>query len=359
MTYVAVNIPKRLVAGCDVSDTGHRSRLNLRAGELVKVKSETEILSTLDHEGKLESLPFMPEMLKHCGGTYRVFKRADKTCDTIQSSGLRRMHDTVLLEGLRCGGEAHDGCQAGCLFFWKEDWLKRGGTEDNAAASTRAAPEPPHPVEAEKTDGLRLTVHALMTATRSVNETGERVFSCQATELRNATTNLAWWHARQYIRDIGSGNVTLGQVVTGTVIGVFNKTQAVLRRFLPRRVLLQGGLKYPFIEGRLKRTPNEVLNLQPGELVQIKTKEEIVATLDTKNCNRGLLFEREMSKYCGRRARVLRRVDRFIDDRTGKMLQLDSDCFILENVYCLGAFNQFCPRGIYSFWREIWLNKVE
>ena len=39
--------------------------LNLRVGELVEVRSEDEILATLDVDGELEGLPFMPEMRDH------------------------------------------------------------------------------------------------------------------------------------------------------------------------------------------------------------------------------------------------------------------------------------------------------
>ena len=34
--------------------------LNLRAGDLVEVRSEREILATLDDTGALDALPFMP-----------------------------------------------------------------------------------------------------------------------------------------------------------------------------------------------------------------------------------------------------------------------------------------------------------
>src|SRR5208282_5532262 len=67
----------------------------------------------------------MPEMFQYCGQRLRVFKRSDKTCDYIQGWSIRRMKDSVHLEGVRCDGSGHDGCQAGCLIFWKEAWLKR------------------------------------------------------------------------------------------------------------------------------------------------------------------------------------------------------------------------------------------
>jgi hypothetical protein len=34
-------------------------------------------------------------------------------------------------------------------------------------------------------------------------------------------------------------------------------------------------------------------------------------------------------------------------------------CIVLEDVVCEGAYNANCPRSIYSFWREIWLERVE
>ena len=105
--------------------TSRNHRLDLKAGEWVEVRSQAEILETLDEQGRLENLAFMPEMLQYCGAEFRVYKRADKTCEYTQGWSIRRMKDSVHLEGLRCDGTGHDGCQAGCLIFWKEAWLKR------------------------------------------------------------------------------------------------------------------------------------------------------------------------------------------------------------------------------------------
>jgi hypothetical protein len=100
--------------------------LGLRVGELVKVRSDVEILATLDERAELESLPFMPEMLQFCGWRFRVDKLTVKLCDTMGSTGMYRMRNAVHLEGVRCDGQAHGGgCQAGCLVYWKEAWLRR------------------------------------------------------------------------------------------------------------------------------------------------------------------------------------------------------------------------------------------
>src|SRR5262249_30747550 len=52
-------------------------------GDWVEVRSKDEILRTLDKNGQLDGLPFMPEMFKFCGRQLRVYKRAHKTCDTV------------------------------------------------------------------------------------------------------------------------------------------------------------------------------------------------------------------------------------------------------------------------------------
>src|SRR5256885_13787053 len=108
-----------------MSRTDSNFRLGLLAGETVEVRSQEEILAMLDADGKLAQMPFMPEMLKYCGKRFRVFKRADKTCDNILPWNMRRVRNAVHLTNVRCSGEAHANCDAGCLLFWNEGWLKR------------------------------------------------------------------------------------------------------------------------------------------------------------------------------------------------------------------------------------------
>src|SRR5947208_4054776 len=106
--------------------------LGLRAGDVVEIRSEREILTTLDERGKLDGLPFMPEMLQFCGTRTRVFRRADKTCDTVISYTSRRLTNTVHLADLRCDGQRHGGCQAGGWPSWREAWLRPGGAGTEA-----------------------------------------------------------------------------------------------------------------------------------------------------------------------------------------------------------------------------------
>jgi hypothetical protein len=324
--------------------------LKLRVGEIVEVRSESEILATLDAHAELESLPFMPEMLQFCGQQFRVDKLAAKLCDTIGSTGMYRMRNAVHLEGLRCDGQAHGGCQASCLLYWKEAWLKR--LPADGSERVRPAAEPPP----------QRMLAMLTLATRKDGRGASRddeLFSCQATELlRAAPTPVPSWDLRQYVLDVRSGNTGLLAMIRAVAIGVFNEYQDLSRRFLPKPLRIRHGMRLPFIGGSLEKTPDDALNLQSGDLVRIKSKEDIVRTLDVNNRNRGLAFDAEMLWYCGREARVLRRVERIIDERTGRMLRLKRPCIMLEHVTCRGEYHRCCPRADYPYWREIWLDRV-
>ena len=100
------------------------SKLNLRPGEIVEVKSREEILETLDFKGRNRGLQFMPEMFKYCGKRFRVLKRVDRM--VVAASGkMRLIPNTVILEGVYCDGKAHGGCQRMCSCLWREIWLRR------------------------------------------------------------------------------------------------------------------------------------------------------------------------------------------------------------------------------------------
>src|SRR6185503_19428316 len=117
----------------ELKSSGEASEL--RAGDWVTVRSKEEILRTLDRDGQLDGMPFMPEMFAFCGQRFQVHKRAHKTCDTVFPTRSRRVDRAVHLE-TRCDGQAHGGCQAGCLIFWKEAWLKPAGGRPSAAAAS-------------------------------------------------------------------------------------------------------------------------------------------------------------------------------------------------------------------------------
>jgi hypothetical protein len=322
-----------------------RNPLGPIRGNLVRIRSREEILATLDADGALDGLPFMPEMLDHCGETVEVAARADKTCDVIGLSGTsRRMKNTVFLSGSRCDGSAHGGCQAGCLLFWREEWLEW--------ADTPGQPIAPPPAKTEPSP----SVDTLRAATQVVGEDGKTLYRCQATEHRRATTHIRFRDVSQYVDDVRSKHATVWQVLRGIVVDIFNAYQDYSHNF-PRWLRIKGGRPYPFYQGTGtgERTPR--LGLQPGDLVEVKSKEEIMAMLGPDQKNRGMWFDSEMLPYCGRQVRVDRLVTQIVDERTGKFIKL-SDCVVLEGVVCMGIYRRACQRAFTPYWREAWLRRV-
>ena len=200
-----------MVSGLQILDRIFRSadsarQCRLRVGDWVEVRSKDEIVKTLDKNGQFDLLPFMPEMFQYCGKRFRVYKRAHKTCDTVYEYKGRKMKDAVHLEGLRCDGQSHGGCEASCLIFWKTAWLRKivvqtGKCDEASEDQTR--------------DRGACTEADVIAGTRQQgSRNGDDVqptYICQATQLPAATEPLAWWTPAQYIEDYTSGNVTLGR----------------------------------------------------------------------------------------------------------------------------------------------------
>ena len=353
--------------------------MRLRAGEWVQVRSKEEILSTLDAKGRMEKLPFMPQMFKYCGQRFRVYKRAHKTCDWIYTIKARRVPDGVHLE-MRCDGESYGGCQTACLIYWKEAWLMRvegprqSPRVDPLANSVRVQTITSRAPKSSKT-GSTCTEADVLTATRAASQQNDEdpQYICQATQVMEFTTPLPWWDIRQYIEDYTSGNCSLGRLIRALIfsayntplrsgIGIGRPMQWIYDRFQS----LWGGIPYPHRTGKIpqgQRTPapESDPNLQAGELVRVRPFKEILATLNTAGKNRGLGFDGEMAPYCGGVYRIRTRVTRFVDEKTGKLTMLKTPSFILEGAVCTARYarcRMLCPRSIYPWWREIWLERV-
>ena len=61
----------------------------LRPGDVVRVRSAREILATLDDDGTVDGIPFMPEMLPYIDRRYSVSKRVEKICWFSAESSAR------------------------------------------------------------------------------------------------------------------------------------------------------------------------------------------------------------------------------------------------------------------------------
>lgn len=102
----------------------------------------------------------------------------------------------------------------------------------------------------------------------------------------------------------------------------------------------------------------EPLHLQTGEWVQVYSINEINATLDKKRKYKGLLFMKEMEKFCGGRYRVFKIVETIKLEPTGEIRRLRSPTVFLEGVYCDGERHKGCDRACFHFWKEAWLKRI-
>jgi len=342
--------------------------VKLRAGDWVEVRSKAEILMSLDEKGCFQGLPFMPQMFQYCGQRFRVYKRAHKTCDTVNQTGGRWLAGGVHLP-LRCDGKAYGGCQAACLLFWKEVWLKPGNKEQNLIDNSSRR-EPCQ--NDELTDGSGCSEEDVWKATKAEHQQAadETRYVCQATQLPYFTTSLRWWNPRQYVEDYISRNATFGRMFCSFVYACYyefarrRKLGASFRWLYDRFQAVWGGVPFPRRTGTMRAgeiTPTATLDLQPGELVRVKSYNEILSTLDSNNKNRGLFFDAELVPFCGETYSVRARVSNFIDEKTGKLSSLRTPAIILENVWCQSRYSDCrvgCPRSIYSWWREVWLERI-
>ncbi|WP_148287825.1 hypothetical protein [Rhodopseudomonas sp. B29] len=280
-----------------------------------------EILAVLDDKGALDGLPFMPEMAAFCGHRFRVSRRANRTC--VEDSGEGLLSNTVFLEDVRCDGSHHDGCQRRCLMFWHERWLRQ---------PTDARIEQPTSPAALS----RLPV-----------KIGERYY-CQSTELKRITTPSRGMVAGVALltKDLLSGEISLSRYVM--ILG-----NALINKF--RKLI--GLAEIGRLSGPGTETSKGNLDLEPGELVEIRPLAEISRTLDRKGKNRGLNFDPEMALYSGP-YEVERRIERIILETTGEMRTL-THTVALKGVDCQGLCARNCPRANPIYWREIWLRRLE
>ncbi|MDD1775868.1 MAG: hypothetical protein LUP94_00775 [Candidatus Methanomethylicus sp.] len=102
----------------------------------------------------------------------------------------------------------------------------------------------------------------------------------------------------------------------------------------------------------------ESQNLQVDDMVEVKSEREIFETLDSDGKLKGLRFTPEMSKYCGKRLKVYRRIHKLIIESTGEMRSMKSPTFLLEGSVCDGSAHSGCERTCFLFWRGEWLRKV-
>jgi hypothetical protein len=199
--------------------------------------------------------------------------------------------------------------------------------------------------------GGRCTEVTVMGAARAPGDENcdDPIWRCQLTQLYDATTLLPWWDVRQYVRDVTSGNHKAGHMIKlldfASYRSLFNfgyghRHLIALYNWFQK---LRGGRPFPLEQGMIadgKPTPSEILDLRPGEWVEVRSQDEILATITKNGFNRGMRYDMEMAK----------------------MMQMKNPCIQLEDIYCRAECTSKrigCPRASNTYWREIWLRRVD
>ena len=215
--------------------------LSLRVGQLVEVRSEDEILATLDANGMLEDLPFMPEMVRFCGQQFRVGAVAHKLCDTQSRTGMRRMTQ------LRAPGRRGRPLRRwrarrlpGRLPALLEDRLAQAGRR-SGRRPTRPAGRRPLRRACCRCWSRRPAArrrHRRRSGARRPSCCGRRRSRCRSRDLA------------QYVQDVRTGNVSVAWSSRAFLVGMFNRVQGITERVLPNALRFRGGRPWKFLRGR-------------------------------------------------------------------------------------------------------------
>jgi len=98
-----------------------------------------------------------------------------------------------------------------------------------------------------------------------------------------------------------------------------------------------------------------------GEVVKIRSIEEISQGLDLLKRHEGCLMMEQMWIYCNSNFKILRIVDNVFDEYQFKMFKTRGPLYLLEGLICNGKVDSFqhqCDRSCYLMWHEDWLSKI-
>ena len=161
------------------------------------MRSPREILATLDERGRLDGVPFMPEMLVHFRAGFIVDAQVERACDTVNYSGVLAIaqHGHPRRPAVR---RQRARRLRGAVPALLEEGL--------ASARVRGGPDEPESLT-DDLDGSECRRREHVTAQTRLR--GPR-FACQATELIRAGEPVGWYDTGSFLRELTGGNVGPG-----------------------------------------------------------------------------------------------------------------------------------------------------
>jgi hypothetical protein len=119
-----------------------KALLDLKEGELVRVKGHGEILKTLDSNYRNRGLYFDPEMVPFTERQYRVARRVQNIIDEKTGRMIRFRTDAIELENVVCEARyavCRRFCPRAIVPYWREIWLDRVPDSQNTSVELTAA----------------------------------------------------------------------------------------------------------------------------------------------------------------------------------------------------------------------------
>jgi len=99
----------------------------------------------------------------------------------------------------------------------------------------------------------------------------------------------------------------------------------------------------------------------PGNIVKVKSKEEIIHSLNPMNKLDGCLFMNQMWEFCGKEFKIVKVVKNVFDERQCKIYKVPAPIYILDGLICDGkveSFKHTCDHSCYLLWHEDWIMKA-
>jgi hypothetical protein len=135
-----------------------------------------------------------------------------------------------------------------------------------------------------------------------------------------------------------------------------------LKRFIKQRIkllTLSRATKTLSDKALLKEEVKSDIPLKAGDMVRIRSSDEIKASLDSHGRLKGCGFMPEMEPYCNTVQRVFKPVERFLDEYDYTVRKVKG-IVLLESLYCLGVAGAGrCDRSCFYFWRVEWLEYLD
>ncbi len=272
-------------------------------GEIVRVRSRAAIIASFDSTEGLDGLIFTRQMAESCGRTFRVSKVGRTLFDEHKHRNCRPRAPFYILEHSICDGNA-DGsqpvCDHSCFFLWHADWL-------------------------ECLDGS-----GILSPNVSVVDIPDGSPTCQLRHIDRVSLQNSWLNEtrQKWIRKL---------------------------RWYRRRLLSSLHSE----DGALRITREEQDEIKAGDIVRVKSRDEINPTLDLHRKTRGCTFQTEMYEHCGMEYRVLKKIGHFFDEASRKTRKC-KNTYLLEGCCCTGSGTYLgtCDRNCFFFWQRQWLDKV-